>query len=515
MISIFKGTEAVEIRENHNNRVFRIPSASAEDFAHCHDLLLRDGYIKKEENISSFHQFAAFEKNGEGVFLNFYQNTNQLMAAVEKNTAYFSYTDTVRTATVAPQITQVHLEDFGMSYAIRLSDGRFIVIDGGRDFEPDRRRLFDCLTLGSPYERPVIAAWIMSHPHSDHFHCFLGFMEQYGDCVEIEKFMFLFPEADDLGHYPKLAKTDPRFSYDTSESVQIPRMLDWMQKVGAPIYTPHTGQRYRIGDADCEFLASMDDTVGESDNINTTSLVIRMKLAGQIILWSTDASFSYAKLPERYGSYLKSDILQVPHHGFQSGKAEGEIAGYELIQPHVCLLPVSDFNAYTAFCIHKKGTAHLMRMKCVEEIITGETQRTLTLPYTPRVEAKREHIEQYRQGLSNCGSRVWVFSELCTAREDDFVFSLLNTTHTAATVWIELFFADKSRAIRAIRATISPLSLQKLCVIGDQVDHNAFYFNNMTVKERGIPENEPFAVRFRSDVPLVISHPVHQANYHA
>ncbi len=515
MISIFEGTDVTEIQENGKNRVFRLTSTSENHFDLCCKHLLRDGYSKKEEYTTDFKHFAAFEKDGQGIFLNHYKKTSEMTVVIEEDTHYFSYTDTNRDTTVTPQITQVHLEDFGMSYAIRLSDGRFIVIDGGRDFEPDRKRLLDCLKVNSPCEKPAIAAWIMSHPHSDHFHCFLGFMEEYGEQVEIEKFMFLFPDANDLEHYPKLARSDPRFSYDNSGIVQIPRMLELMHNVGAPIYTPHTGQRYRIGDTVCEIIASMDDTVGESDNINATSLVIRMELAGQVILWSTDASYSLAKIPDRYGSYLKSDILQVPHHGFQSGKAEGEIAGYELIQPRVCLLPVSDFNAYTAFCTHRKGTSHLMRMECVEEIVTGDEQRTLILPYKPRIEAKQEKNDKYRQGLANCGSRVWFFSELCTASEEDFVFSLLNTTYLTATVWIELFFSDKPRAIRSIKANIPPLSLQKLCVIGEEVEHNAVYFNNMTVKKRGIPENEPFAVRFMSDIPIAVSHKDHSAVYHA
>lgn len=64
-----------------------------------------------------------------------------------------------------------------MSYVIRLTDGRFIVIDGGREFEPDSERLYQCLKNGSSGQNPVIAAWIMTHPHSDHFHCFIEFMD--------------------------------------------------------------------------------------------------------------------------------------------------------------------------------------------------------------------------------------------------------------------------------------------------------------------------------------------------
>ena len=117
-------------------------------------------------------------------------------------TSYFSYTDRFRGDMMAPQITQVHLEDFGLSYVIRLSDGRFIIFDGGWNFEPDRNRLFECLKAGSPDEKPVIAAWILTHPHGDHYLCFLGFMEQYGDQVVIEKFLFNFPEFDDIEHTP-------------------------------------------------------------------------------------------------------------------------------------------------------------------------------------------------------------------------------------------------------------------------------------------------------------------------
>ena len=78
------------------------------------------------------------------------------------------------------------------------------------------------------------------------------------------------------------------------------------------------------------------------------------------MLWTNDAAFSHAKLPERYGEYLKADILQIPHHGFQSGSAEAEISGYDLIRPRVCLLPVSDYCAYT-FC--KKVVCRIFRRR--------------------------------------------------------------------------------------------------------------------------------------------------------
>ena len=83
-------------------------------------------------------------------------------------------------------------------------------------------------------------------------------------------------------------------------------------KCGAKVYMPHTGQKYIIGDAVLEILSSIDDTIHVSDDINPTSLFIRMELGGQVILWSADASYSHGFIPERYGNFLKADILQIP-----------------------------------------------------------------------------------------------------------------------------------------------------------------------------------------------------------
>ena len=44
---------------------------------------------------------------------------------------------------------------------------------------------------------------------------------------------------------------------------------------------------------------------------------------------------------------------------------------------------------------------------------------------------------------------------------------------------------------------------------------DALYFNWLSLKAQCTPENAPFAVRFMSDVPVVVSHPDHPASYHA
>ncbi len=512
-IPIFNETEFFDCQENRNSRGIILPNSDEARFDGYCQALQNDGFSVKEIRSDGGRRFCAFAKEDVGVFLNYYETTGDLTIVTETDCSYFSYCDTCLDRTVTPQITQIALEDFGMSYVIRLSDGRFIVFDGGWNFGPDRDKLFQCLQEGAAGETPVIAAWILTHPHCDHYHCFIGFADQYGDQVKIEKILLNFPEADDLEHYPTFTWSDPRVDYDSAEAVNIPRMWERIARCGATVYTAHTGQRYRIGDAECEILSCMDDTLWSSYSVNAGSLVIRMELAGQVILWTADSSFSTARLPERYGTYLKADILQVPHHGFQSGEGAAEVAGYDLIRPRICLLPVSDFNAYTVLCSHREGVRHLLTNGGIDEMITGSTQRTISLPYTAPVYAKAEYARKYREGQAASGARTWIFTGLSTDRPEDFQFTFLNTTHIKANVEIELFFEDATRKIRYVKALILPTRIQTVNIVGEEVESETVWFNALSLQKQGIPENVLFAVRFISEIPIVISHPDHKETY--
>lgn len=505
------GEECIENKENNTARVFVIKAEYETLFYSYASRFEASGFEKKEEFRREEHLYAAFSGNGESWFINYYHNTKELYIVNEKSDNYFGHKNVISASkSVTPQITQINLEDFGLSYAVRLSDGRFIIFDGGWDFEPDCDKLFACLKRGSFGKRPRIAGWILTHPHRDHFECFVGFMEKYADEVDIDAFYYNFPEHDDLEHYPKLAADSKNVDFDSSPSTYILKMYDKIEQSGASVYKPHTGQTYVIGDAECEILASMDDTMHTLLDINAISLVIRMKIGEQVILWAADASFSAAKLSQKHGAYLKSDILQVPHHGFGCGKAQAEIDAYDIIDAHTCFMPVSSYNAFTTFSTFKESTRYLMTRTSVKEIITGDPERTVSLPYTPPPYAKAELEKRVMSGIDRCGSTAWIFSDLSTDDPDDFVFTFLNMTqHFTASVTIELFFDEKQKRIRYIKAEIGSGVTKRLSVIGDEVDPDSVYYNTYSLKKLGIPEHTLFSVRFLSDCPLVISHKNH------
>lgn len=514
MIPAFGEENFVKNRGNCTSEITLINNATGELLERYRLYLEENGFSLAEATEKDAHPFFAYKKGNDGVFLNYFPATRELSIVTEESCAYFDYADNAGIPVCEPQLTQIDLVDFGLSYVLRLSDGRFIIIDGGFNFEPDCKKLYERLKKDSPTETPVIAAWIMSHPHEDHYHCFLGFMELYADEVKVEKYILNFPEADDLIHYPRLAEQSDIYG-DVSGVTNIPIMFDKMKSSGGKIYMAHTGQTYRVGDAVCSVLATMDDTIHVTQNINATSLIFRVAIAGQVILFTTDGAFSHARLPERYGSYLRSDILQVPHHGFQSGTAEGEIAGYRLIKPRVCLLPVSSYCAYTLVCTYKKSQEFLMTRAGVEEFIAGDPERTLTLPYTPSPYGKKELEENFARGRRNNGSRTWVFTDLNTAVPEDFEFSILNMAIPKVNVNIEIFFEDGRPCIRHIKTTVGACSVKKLNIVGKDVDGDAVYMSRNSLKRLGVPENAAFSVRFMADCEIIVTHKTHSPAFFA
>ena len=512
-IPAFDETDYICEYENDNTIVVLIPNA-ADRFCQYVELLMEEGFAQKEDYQTENHHFAAFEKEGTGIFLNSFNKTNELQILTEENTSYFNYTDMPGQDAVTSQLTQIKLTDFGLSYVIRLSDGRFLVIDGGNRVDEEADALYECLTEQSFTEIPVIAAWIMTHPHSDHFYCFFPFMERHGKDVIIEKFFYNFPEAYDFEHYPNLAKESTRFEGCIGAQV-VQMFLDAVAEMGVPVYTPHTGQRYVVGNAKIRFLGTMDDTIHCSENINATSLIFTTEIAGQTILWGADGSFGDARLAERYENELKSDILQIPHHGFGCGPEDALIQCYRLIAPRVCLLTASHMEAFTSFTTYRESTNFLMTRQGVEEMITGKMQRTLILPYEPSPSGAIELHQQYLEGRDNCGARAWIFTDLNTGNMDDFVFSVLNTSYLNADLSIELYFEGMQKKIIRVQ-TIGPrLGVFRVnCVLNADEDPSVVDLPDF-LDTKGIPENAPFAVRFISNIPVVISHRCHQPAYHS
>ena len=456
--------------------------------------LMMSGFEIKENNTNK-NSFVALKKGDDAVMVAYYPSVREMRVVTEPNSAYFSFKDTPCEEKVQPLITQLDLVDFGLSYVVRLTDGRFIIFDGGYEYEQDADKLMNCLSAQSPHEIPKIAAWIMTHPHLDHYRCYLAFCEKYSDKVEIQCFIYNFPDAEpDVERIPDIIK-----GYN-----DIARFFAAVEKTGAKVYKAHTGQTYEFSGTKIEILSSPDDTLFVPViDINYLSLIIKMNLAGQTILWATDGYFKKTKLAKRYGDYLKADILQAPHHLFYGGDKES----YALINPHTLLVASFEEHILGTIATHKKTCCEENRYLIfdldVQDVYCGGNgDVVLKIPYSPRPNGKTLLFEKYASRQKGLGAQSWYFYG---TSKDDCEFTVINPIHEAAQIFVDLIFEDSKNNVNNIKITVPKTSFMRVNLMNpEQADPDAIHGNKRSLARKGIPEGVEFAVHFKANMPVVI-----------
>jgi len=269
----------------------------------------------------------------------------------------------------------------GMSYVYHLSDGRFFILDGGYFTYGERERLYALLRKASPEGKLRIAGWFFSHAHQDHLGCFIEFILKYRDEIEIDALYYTFPSLS----------LDEAVRWKQSDNATM-REFDYTVNMILPDVKHvhlHTGETFSIASLDFEVLFTHEDIYPESVGaFNNTSTILRISCEGQSILFLGDLqTASCRKLEAMWGSYLKSDMIQVAHHGFNGSTVET----YALVSPTVALWPTCQ-EGYNGNC-EREVNAFIIRMESVKEhLISGFVKtRKLSLPYTPGTSTLIEH----------------------------------------------------------------------------------------------------------------------------
>lgn len=246
----------------------------------------------------------------------------------------------------------------GMSYIITLADGTFILIDGGprqrdqhftkacvdgewvdapRDEEHDCDKLYRLLCERTPEgQKPVVAAWFITHGHSDHTDLAGDFLRKYKDKVEVRIAAYNLP--DSLKHP---IKNEP------SEilHVTLQHIVKGFELVGATHWKVHTGQRMSFPGCEVEILHTHEDYFPKSYAWgNHTSSAFRFKFKGKTFMVLGDCESDIChQLCYKYGKYLQSDILQPTHHGANGGTTDLNT----VIDPDICLWSIDAWRFHT------------------------------------------------------------------------------------------------------------------------------------------------------------------------
>jgi len=366
-------------------RMMYVQQTDALEFeAYC-TTLKNTGYTEFANRQHGNNQHAIYTSEDKVIHATYAGKENAVRIAIEDAYDMSIFTEQPYEAVCEPSVTMIGQENYakddngfyyqkGMSLIFLLEDGRFIIVDGGGHNKTSLNSLYTTLqNLAVDKDNITIAAWIITHAHTDHVGTFLKFTAAgYHKSIRVENIIHHFTTTMQhtlLGEEARAPQAREVFATEYANT---------------NIIKAHTGQKIYAGGAEIEMLftfADLEPTVLEDFNI--TSLMFRVTMQGKTVMILGDSTTrSSNHLVNTYGNYLKSDIVQVAHHG----KTGGTVALYERIDADVLLWPggVANFNGDGNMDCLRTRDYNAKALELAEEAyIAGANIFTLIMPYTP------------------------------------------------------------------------------------------------------------------------------------
>ena len=377
------GTPEGRYESSGSTVVVRVGKTDGEEFAAYRAILEEAGFSLYADNMIDGNLYATYVNDETAVNISFVPGMGTARIVYEKRGDLCPLADPCEEKydtllTGMKGETTVVAE--GMGFIIRLADGSFCILDGGMG-DPDHvdsNKLMNILREQMPagQEKPVIAAWLFSHLHGDHIGVFNCFSLDFHDQIVLERLVFNFPKEEEV------EKSDSAYMLDDT----IYRYTQFKKNLAAfypdvPVLKVHTGNRFKVRNAEFEILYTLDDLYPGSiltGGMNDCSVLYRMTVGGQTTLWTGDFAFNAADLVLReFGSALKCDILQMAHHGIN-----GTVPFYSRVDPTYVLWPVWE-GGYESLknSEQNKWLADSPNVKHI--IVTSVGTWTIRLPYKP------------------------------------------------------------------------------------------------------------------------------------
>jgi beta-lactamase superfamily II metal-dependent hydrolase len=222
-------------------------------------------------------------------------------------------------------------------YVIKTSSDKLIVIDGGgvATREKTSGYLYKELQRISGKDVPEIEAWFLSHLHDDHVTEFCIIGKDENKPIKVNKIYCNFPEYE---YFEKVESAKFAYLYKDVETAYDNMMGEGeFAKCGGK--TAFEGDVITIDNVTFEIMLTYKDDPFPI-RINDTSMIFRATAEGQSILFLGDAHLLQGEqLLMKYGMSIKSDMVQMSHHG-QGGVSEDV---YKAINPTACLWPSPDW----------------------------------------------------------------------------------------------------------------------------------------------------------------------------
>ncbi len=207
----------------------------------------------------------------------------------------------------------------GMSHVARLADGSALIVDGGHNNTKNIENLYRILgkldIAKDDAGRYRIAAWVITHAHSDHIGAPTQFIKKYGAQTTLENVVYHFcTDASVAG------------SNQTSIGTFLAAVREAYPEVNHIV--PHAGIQYYIGNATISMIYAPELIYSEKYKLayyNDTSLVFRLGVGDTAVFEMGDAGNAACEIISAIyePTALASSILQITHHGLYTEADSG------------------------------------------------------------------------------------------------------------------------------------------------------------------------------------------------
>ena len=280
--------------------------------------------------------------------------------------------------TMTPNSTYAGEHAQNMAYIMQTAEGKIIVVDGGRRGD-EALYLLSYLRNLTGKAVPHVDAWIHTHAHSDHVYAYLDIAQKYPNAITLDRLYCNYPTAAECTTYN--LDGNPSGMANAIQAVYDATKLLKNAQGGTveivELNSRHTGKcnsSFDVGEVHFDVLLTFDDMISAMKTMtgtytctmdthntnyngktikemvagtsNNTTMVCRATVGGKSILFLGDAAAGCSIVLEAYHKAnkadstkyfsLKSDIVQMAHHGGRNGQSK---AVYQAIDPDVSLWP--------------------------------------------------------------------------------------------------------------------------------------------------------------------------------
>lgn len=333
MLPVLDGAAPIDCGEN--TRMVCIEDASASSYVEYCARVSEVGFENIFSREDSGNMFNAFVGDKEYAYV-YYTDCNGQMRIITGPRGSLPKTDysSDYSETADAYMATVPQPGDGNGFIIRMPDGRFLIVDSGYREDDRIYKVLRQLEKG----KIVIAAWFISHPHGDHYPALLEFLRgHYGDdSVTVERVIHNF------AHHEMYNITGSAGMENNGRDVN--EFYGSIKKYAPdlPVLKAHNGQIINFGSATAEILYTVEDLLPRRiRNINNTSMVVRIDICGHRLMMLGDTCYDSAPIMiDIWGDRLRSDIMQVAHHGIWPSVKEL----YEAVQGKVAIFPAKKNN---------------------------------------------------------------------------------------------------------------------------------------------------------------------------